>query len=35
MLQKMLNNSIVRADPSFILNQLGIEPSFFRALPPI
>lgn len=32
-LQKMLNHKIIQADPVFILNELGIEPSFFKTLP--
>lgn len=32
-LQKMLNHSIIQANPAFILNELGIEPSFFKTLP--
>lgn len=31
-LQKMLNHSVILENPSFILNELGIEPSFLRVI---
>jgi hypothetical protein len=29
----MLNHRIIQGNPVFILNELGIEPSFFKTLP--
>lgn len=31
-LQKMLNHPVILANPSFILNQIGIQPSFLRVI---